>query len=173
MGCGKSTIGRILHRKHGFAHLDTDHHIEKNERRPIADIFSNEGEEYYRNLETQLLRDVLENNCRGTIISTGGGMVVKEENRRLLQKLGFVVWLSCSAEEIYQRTSRSTHRPLLQCNDPMTAIAELLGIRTPMYEDASHMKISTSGLDFDEIACGIHESASYHFSNPSETRGRT
>ena len=94
-------------------------------------------------------------------------MAVREENRNLLRELGFVVWLSCSPEDIYARTSRNKDRPLLDCDDPMKAITTLLDQRTPMYEQSSHLRIGTDELDFDEIACGILESARYHYGNMS------
>lgn len=168
MGCGKSTIGRMLHNKLGFKHLDTDQMIEEKEGRPISDIFSNEGEDHFRDLETGLLRDMVNSSMASSIISTGGGMIIREENQQLLRELGFVVWLSCTPETIYKRTSRSGHRPLLQGEDPMAAINQLLSLRTPMYQTTAHIEIKTSELDFDEIACGIRESACYHFSHLSE-----
>ena len=95
-------------------------------------------------------------------------MILRKENRTLMQQLGFVVWLSCSAEETYERTSKGNDRPLLQCEDPMAVIKTMLNERSPLYEEASHLKISTSGLDFDEISCGILESACYHFASNEE-----
>lgn len=169
MGSGKSTIGKILQRKTGFNHIDTDHVIEEKAQRPISQIFAQDGEDYFRDLETKLLSDLVADGCQETIISTGGGMVVREKNRELLRKLGFVVWLSCPPEEIYERTSRSGHRPLLQCDDPMGAIRDLLNQRKPAYADSAHLELSTSGLGFDEIACGIQESASYYFARHAQT----
>ena len=148
--------------------LDTDHVIEKQEGKSITEIFSTEGEEHFRSLESQLLTNMIKSSCNHHIISTGGGIILKEKNRLLLRQLGFVVWLACSAEETYQRTSRNNNRPLLQCDDPMKLINNMLNQRSPLYEEASHLKINTSGLEFDEISCGILESARYHFGTHAE-----
>ncbi|MBK1831843.1 shikimate kinase [Verrucomicrobiaceae bacterium R5-34] len=168
MGCGKSTLGRVLHQKLSYPLIDTDHVIEEQAGKSVAEIFADEGEDAFRSMETQLLQSLLDDELNHHIISTGGGMVLRPENRELLQQLGFVVWLFCSAEETYERTSRNNNRPLLQCNDPMGLISHMLSDRTPLYEDASHLKISTSGLEFDEISCGILESARYHFGTPHD-----
>jgi len=168
MGCGKSTLGRVLNQKLSYPLIDTDQVIEEQTGKSVADIFSEDGEESFRTMETKLLKDMLSSECNHHIISTGGGMVLRPENRELLQRLGFVVWLFCSAEETFERTSRNNNRPLLQCDDPMALITRMLGERGPLYEDAAHLKISTSGLEFDEISCGILESARYHFGTHAE-----
>lgn len=163
MGSGKSTIGRILAEKIGYHLVDTDHVIERETGMAVTEIFASQGEDGFRSMETFLLQNMLEQNCADHIISTGGGMIIREQNRTLLRQLGFVVWLDCTAEEIFARTSRSGHRPLLQCDDPMAAITHLLTERRPMYEATAHLRINATGLDFDEIACGILESARYHY----------
>jgi shikimate kinase len=114
-------------------------------------------------METRLLEDLLLQQTSRRIISTGGGMVNKAENRSLLRKLGFVVWLKCSPEEIHQRTSKSNNRPLLQCADPMQTITKLLAVRSPQYEQTAHLEINTNDLNLGEISCGILESARYYF----------
>ncbi len=168
MGSGKSTLGRVLHQKLSYPLLDTDHLIEAQESKSVQDIFTDEGEEAFRTLESKLLADMLTNRCNHHIISTGGGMILREENRTLLKQLGFVVWLACSAEETYHRTARTNNRPLLNCENPMAVITRMLNERSPLYESAAHLKINTSGLEFDEISCGILESARYHFGSHVE-----
>ena len=168
MGCGKSTIGRELNKNLGYQLIDSDHAIEEQTGKKIPDIFAEDGEDTFRALETKLLKDMIKQQTNHHILSTGGGIVCREENRALLHQLGFVVWLSCTPEDIYERTSRNSNRPLLQCDDPMMAINNLLSERTPFYEEAAHLKISTSGLDFNEISCGILESARYHFGSMPE-----
>ncbi len=156
-------MGRILRKKIGYQHTDTDHVIEKEAGMSIPKIFEQQGEESFRDMETALLKKLIEQQCSKHIISTGGGMAVREENQALLRELGFVVWLECPPEDILAHTSKSNNRPLLQCDDPMAAVTSLLEQRTPMYEQAAHLKINTSELEFDEIACGILESARYHY----------
>ena len=115
MGSGKSTLGRVLHQRLSYPFIDTDETIEQQEGKSITDIFANDGEEAFRDLETQLLHKMLDDKLNKHLISTGGGMILRSENRELLRQLGFVVWLSCSVEESYERTVRNNSRPLLQC----------------------------------------------------------
>ena len=164
MGCGKSTLGRFIKEKIGYPHIDTDQAIEEEKGISVSSIFQQKGEKTFRDMETTLLKTLLEQQCNKHIISTGGGMVIRKENRRLLRKLGFVVWLTCDPKNILERTSRNSNRPLLQCDDPMSAITSLLNERTPMYRETAHLEINSSDLNFDEVACGILESARYHFS---------
>lgn len=165
MGSGKSTVGRELHSRLGYDLVDMDSVIERRQGRPITRIFEEDGEEYFRNLETDLLRELALDASR-KIISTGGGVVGREENRELLRKLGYVVWLQAPVEVIYERTSRNRDRPLLQTEDPIGKITALLEKRTPWYAETAHLRVDTSGLDGGELATGILESARYFFSNP-------
>lgn len=163
MGCGKSTIGRELHKKLGYHFIDTDHVIEEQIGKSIPEIFTQDGEQTFRDLETAVLKEIILQKTNYHIIATGGGMPIRPENKALLKQLGFVVWLSCSPADILDRTSKSANRPLLDCDDPLKKITSLLNERTPIYEKSSHIKINTSSLDFNEISCGILECARYHF----------
>ena len=163
MGSGKSSIGRSLHQNLGYELIDTDRAIEKQAGKTIPQIFAEDGENAFRSLETNLLRELVASKISKHIISTGGGMVCTPENRELLRQLGFVVWLKCSTEEIFARTSKSNDRPLLQCEDPVQAIEHLLKERSPHYEKTAHLQIDTTGLSLDEVSCGILESARYYF----------
>lgn len=163
MGSGKSCIGRELHQSLGYQLVDTDHVIEDQTGKSISEIFSQDGEGAFRDMETRLLENLLLQKTSRHIISTGGGMTGRDENRSLLRQLGFVVWLKCSPGEIYQRTSRNANRPLLQGDDPMQTITELLAKRAPDYHRAAHLEIDTTGLSIDEISCGILASARYYF----------
>ena len=108
--CGKSTIGYWLSQKIGYPLLDTDKYLEEKENRIISDIFSNEGEEYFRNLETKYLKELSEK--EGLIISTGGGAVKKKENIDILKKNGIVIFLNREINDISKENHK--HRPLLQ-----------------------------------------------------------
>lgn len=162
MGTGKSTIGWQLSKRLNYKLIDTDQLIVKRCGRPIPQIFEEDGEAAFREIETAVLKDLL--SCRGHIISTGGGIIGSEENRRFLRELGYVIWLCASPEEILDRTARNTNRPLLNNNDPEGTIRCLLEKRNPLYRQVSHLKINTDQLCFEEICMGITESASYHFS---------
>jgi len=163
MGSGKSSLGRELHQNLGYQLIDTDHVIEKQTGKSIPDIFSQDGEAAFRTFETEQLKQLIAKKTSNHIISTGGGIVCTPENRTILRQLGFVVWLKCSVEDIYERTSQNKNRPLLQCDDPMQAIKTLLQERSPYYEETAHLEINTTGLSLDEVSCGILESARYYF----------
>ncbi len=162
MGCGKSTIGRELHHRLGYPLVDMDSTIEHRVGKPIREIFAAEGEAAFRDMESALLDELLAGNGR-RIISTGGGVVVRESNRPLLRRLGFVVWLDAPVEAIVERTSRNRDRPLLHAENPTEKIRALLAERTPWYRETAHLRIDTEDLDFDEITTGILESARYFF----------
>ena len=163
MGSGKSTVGRELHHRLGYPLVDMDHVIEQRAGKSIAEIFSVEGEDSFRAMETALLEELFDPAAPRRIISTGGGIVGCERNRNLLHQLGYVVWLHAPAEVIFERTSKNRDRPLLHTEDPAGRIAELMEVRAPLYEEASHLKVDTAGLDCGELATGILESARYFF----------
>ena len=93
------------------------------------------------------------------IISTGGGITIRPENRNLLKKLGFVVWLHTDVNTLYQRISRCTNRPLLQQPNPKAVLARLMEERRDFYQQTAHLTIDTANLHIHEIAFGILESA--------------
>ncbi len=163
MGTGKSTIGRKLSRTFGYPLIDTDQMIVEQEGLPIPEIFADRGEEAFRDLETRVLRSLSRHS--GHIIATGGGIIGRPENRTLLRKLGYVVWLVASPSEILARTARNNNRPLLNNDHPEETIRKLLEIRTPLYRATAHLAIETDQLSFDEVATGIIESARYYFSS--------
>lgn len=166
MGCGKSTVGRELKRMLGYQWVDTDAVIEAEAHCSITEIFAREGEQGFRDHESRVLRELLEKKPSRMIISTGGGAVLREENRMMLRQLGYVVWLRANAEIVYQRTRKNRDRPILQTPNPRAVIADLLQQREPIYRECAHLVIDVAGLNRTEIAVGIVESARYHFANP-------
>lgn len=165
MGCGKSTVGRELKRMLGYAWIDTDEVIEERAQCSITEIFAREGEQGFRDRETEVIRSLVRGQPQSTIISTGGGAILREENRALLRQIGYVVWLRASAETVYQRTRKNRDRPILQTKNPRAVIADLLQQREPIYRECAHLVIDVGGLNRTEIAVGIIESARYHFAN--------
>lgn len=165
MGTGKSTIGRNLSRALGYPLIDTDQMIVDQKGCSIPEIFEREGEDAFRDLESGLLKSLHKHT--GYIIATGGGIVGRPENCQLLQRLGYVIWLTAKPEEIYERTSRNTSRPLLNCEDPQGTITKLMSERDPLYQSAAHLGIETDTLSFDEVTAGIIESARYFFCSES------
>ncbi|MEO7101500.1 MAG: shikimate kinase [Luteolibacter sp.] len=163
MGSGKSTVGRELHQRLGYPLVDMDHVIEHRAGKSITAIFGEDGEEAFRDMETRLLEEMNDPDAPRRIISTGGGVVGREENRELLRHLGYVVWLHAPVGVILERTGRSRDRPLLHTDDPAARIEALMEIRRPLYQESAHLKVETAGLDCGELATGILESARYFF----------
>lgn len=156
MGCGKTTMGIRLSYKLRRQFLDTDKLIEKREGRSISEIFEAEGEEYFRRLETKILEELTES-CSHQIISVGGGTPLREENRKLLRKLGKVIYLKVSPETVYQRLRGDRTRPLLQGDAPMKKIQELLEKRESLYEEAADVIITGDGKKQDEVLLEVLE----------------
>lgn len=163
MGSGKSTVGRELHHRLGYPLVDMDHVIELRAGKPVAQIFSEEGEQAFRDMESDLLAELSDPAAPRRIISTGGGVIGREGNREILRQLGYVVWLHAPMEVILERTGKNRDRPLLHTDDPAARIEALMNFRKPLYEETAHMKVDTSGLDCGELATGILESARYFF----------
>ena len=140
MGAGKTAVGNRLSKQLGYEYIDTDQYIEEKEGMTISNIFAEKGEEYFRNLETAVIKELMLRD-KPTIFSTGGGMPLREENAQLLKELGVVVYLKAVADTIYNRVKGDTKRPLLQCDDPKQKIVDLLKIRNPKYEAACNYAV--------------------------------
>ena len=132
MGVGKSTLGRYLANSLRYKFVDTDELIESRAGRPISEIFASDGEEYFRQLERNLVEEM--SSWTRTVISTGGGLVTKSDNLDVLKSYSFVVCLWASPETIYLRVKRQQHRPLLNTPDPLATITELLDQRAGFYK---------------------------------------
>ena len=130
MGCGKTTIGKELHRETNLGFTDTDQLIERQTGMHIPQIFKIHGESHFRDLETGILQQLQTAAAQSRIISTGGGIIIRPENRLLLKKLGFVVWLHTDVNILYQRISRCTNRPLLQQPNPKAVLEHLMKERS-------------------------------------------
>lgn len=157
MGCGKTTVGLRLSYRLRRAVIDTDKEIEKEEKRTISDIFATDGEAYFRDKETACLQKLIEN-TNNQIISVGGGLPLREENRRLLHELGQVFYLCAEGKTIYERLKDDTTRPLLQGSDPLTKIETLLQERDPCYRAAADVVVAVDGRSFSEILDEIEKS---------------
>jgi len=149
MGVGKSTIGRQLASMLHKSFKDSDHEIEKRTGVDIPTIFDIEGEDGFRKREAAVIEELsAENNL---VLATGGGVVLREENRRALRK-GFVVYLSASVETLVERTRRDRNRPLLQNTDKRQKIIELLELRDPLYREEADLVIDTDGRSAKSVA---------------------
>lgn len=156
MGCGKTTVGLRLSYRLRRTVIDTDKEIERDEKRTISTIFTTEGESFFRDLETSCLKKLIAG-TNNQIISVGGGLPVREENRRLLRELGQVFYLRARAETIYERLKGDTTRPLLQGEDPLTKIRTLLQERDPYYRETADVVITVDDKSFEEILREIEE----------------
>ena len=151
MGSGKTSVGVKLSYRLKMSVEDTDKLIERREDRRISEIFAQNGEEYFRQKETELLRELVEKQQGPRIYSVGGGTPVKPENRELLKQLGTVVWLRIQPETVYQRLKDDTTRPLLQCEDPLERIRELIESREEAYTSCSDVIVDVDGLEMEDI----------------------
>ena len=155
MGAGKSSVGRTLARMTGLPRFDTDELIAARFGLTIAQIFEQHGEEKFREAETETLRGL--SGKGAAIVVTGGGIVLRPENRQLLRELGTVVHLSANEETLFARISRRATRPLLQTEDPRRTVQELLGKRLPLYREVADTEVDTSLLTHEEVASRILE----------------
>lgn len=131
MGSGKTTMGRALAKHMGKAFVDSDEEIQKRTGVTIPHIFDVEGEAGFRQRETAAIRDLVARD--NMVLATGGGAVLMEQNRAMLQQNGIVIYLKASVHDLWQRTRHDRSRPLLQTADPHAKLAELLQQRDPLY----------------------------------------
>ena len=150
MGSGKTTFGKWIANKYGMKFCDTDEYIENTEQRTINDIFAKDGEEFFRNLETATIEKLC-GELENAVISVGGGLPVRKINRELLKKLGLVVYLNTSTDDLVKRLSKDTKRPLLKGADIRTRITTLMEQREDLYKEASDIIIETDGHSFEDM----------------------
>ena len=152
MGSGKTTVSEILSDKLDLELLDTDQAIEEAEGRSINEIFAADGEAAFRSMETDLVNMVVSEHLNQMVVSLGGGLPLREENRQLLKKAGKIVYLRTRPETVYERLKGDDTRPLLKTEDPQKRIRELLEERGEKYETLADIIIDTDGKDASDIA---------------------
>jgi shikimate kinase len=134
MGCGKTAIGTELSRQLNVPFLDSDAEIEAAANATIAEIFARDGEEFFRQKESQILaRLLLGAPC---VLSTGGGAFLREDNRASIRRDGVSVWLDAPLDLLWQRVRHKTTRPLLMTGSPRQTLGEIFAARTPLYAQA-------------------------------------
>lgn len=149
MGTGKTVVGKVLAKRLSKDFIEMDTVIEEKEGSEIVDIFTQQGEAYFRKLEKELLQELSAK--KDLVISCGGGLICDSDNLKLLKETGTVFALTASVSTIYQRTKEYTHRPILNVDDPQEKIKQLLAKRVPCYAQAQH-SIDTNDLSPEEIA---------------------
>ena len=149
MGAGKTTIGRQLASELSLEFFDSDHEIEKRTGVTITHIFDIEGETGFRNRETAMLDELTEK--KGIVLATGGGAILKAENRQFLMSRGTTIYLYANIDTLLERTSKDRNRPLLQTENPQSKLEELLEIRDPLYRETADIIIDT-GKDSIRLA---------------------
>ena len=142
MGTGKSTIGRIIARNRSeMIFCEMDDMIEKHEGKTISDIFAELGEAYFRQVETDVLKEIAD--MDNAIVSCGGGVPLKDENIEIMKQSGTIIWLTASPDTIYNRVCCNNKRPLLKGNMTIEHITEMMNNRHSQYEKAADQQVST------------------------------
>lgn len=140
-GAGKTTVGRLLAKQLDLPFMDADHEIEQRLGMNIRDFFAAQGEAAFRDVEQAVIAELA--NGRPMVLATGGGAVLREENRRALHDHCTVVYLRSTPEELHRRLRHDRQRPLLQVDDPLRKLRELFRERDPLYRRVSHFVIET------------------------------
>lgn len=148
MGSGKTSAGALLSEKLGFDFVDTDLEIEKSENMTVSNIFNERGEQYFRNLEKEKIKEYAK--LTNTVLSLGGGAFEDEETRKLLKQNGFVIYLKATPECLFGRIKSEIHRPLLHKNFSVETLAFILKKRAENYEKA-HQTIDTCKFSQEEV----------------------
>ncbi len=172
MGSGKSSVGRLAAARLRFRFVDTDALIQARSGQTISQIFAQEGEAGFREQERQVVAEL--RNCRKTVISTGGGLILDPANLESLREHAMIVCLWASPETIYERTRRSGRRPLLKTSDPLGAIQKLRAEREPFYKRADvliNSDLRTLSQVTQQVLKAFHEATKTGLSDPSARTG--
>lgn len=153
MGAGKSTIAKVLQKELNMTLVEMDERIVKEQGMSINDIFAQKGEQGFRDIESQLVLDIVTN--ENAIVSCGGGVVVRPENVENMKKNGKIIFLTATPETILERVKEGKDRPLLNGHMNVEYISELMGKRKDLYESAADIKVATDGKTVGEICTEI------------------
>lgn len=154
MGAGKTTIGRALAERLAYQFVDSDQEIEARTGVRLATIFEIEGEEGFRKREEQVIAELA--TLQRRVVATGGGTVLRRENRQRLTSSGFVIYLDVPLPTLWERTRRDRSRPLLQVADPLLRLQELHRERDALYREVAHAVLSGSRITLQSV-CSVLE----------------
>ena len=164
MGSGKSTVGRALAEMLDLEFVDTDNEIETDAGMRVSDIFGHLGEVKFRQWEKEYLRQVSKR--KGTVISTGGGVVLNEENRKVLRKAGYTVLLKASPVVIARRIENVEERPLLENSTGIVErLTDIWGERGTLYESCAHLLVETDDMNPAEVLQVILDRLEIEYAN--------
>ncbi len=149
-GSGKSTLGRYISPILNYTFIDIDDMIVKAERKSIPLIFSESGEEYFREIESKILMQVSGGSC--SVVATGGGIILKKSNRDQMKRTGYCVYLKTVPSVLLSRIEGDMNRPPLTELPLEREIDHILSIREPLYEEISEISIDTGALSIEECA---------------------
>ena len=144
MGAGKTTIGRSLAKRLQLGFVDTDKEIEARTGVSIPTIFEIEGEDGFRKRESEIIAEYAATS--GLVVATGGGGVLRPENRENMKSSGFVIYLNVPPQTLWERTRHDRNRPLLQVADPLLKLNQLFAIRDPLYREVAHLIVDGSRM---------------------------
>lgn len=140
MGCGKSSVAKVLRTKFGLEYIDTDKEIMRKLNMTVSDIFDKYGEDYFRNIESQILETISTSEIY-QVISCGGGTILNTENVQIMKNTGKIIWLDCKTEIIYERVMRNSNRPIIKNIKSLEELEALIKNRIPYYKDICDYRI--------------------------------
>ncbi|MCG7966031.1 MAG: shikimate kinase AroK [Candidatus Thiodiazotropha taylori] len=155
MGAGKTTVGRQLAEHFRKEFIDSDLEIQRRTGVDIPTIFEFEGEQGFRQREQEVIEALTQRD--EVVLATGGGAVIREQNRKALSSRGLVIYLHCTVEQQFERTHRDKNRPLLQTDDPMAKLKSLMAERDPLYRQTADLLISTEGRNTQAVVQDIRK----------------
>lgn len=164
MGAGKTSVGRLLARRFGKTFYDSDQEIERRTGVKIPVIFEIEGEAGFRSREATMLRELAM--LKDIVLATGGGAVLREDNREVLKHNGMVVYLRASLDDLWQRTRHDRNRPLLRTADPRAKLEELFVQRDPLYREVADVIMDTGTQSLSHLAARLEQRLREHAVSP-------
>ena len=169
-GSGKSTLGRVLARSLGKTLYDADHELEHHLGVSISTIFEIEGELSFRNREEETLGRLVQKD--DIVLATGGGVVLRETNRKMLRDGGTVLYLHASPETTYERTRHSKNRPLLQTADPLARARQLYAQRDQLYRETADLVINVDHQKSAQVLAFLRDQLGQQGGDASSLLGR-